>query len=118
MTYLQWRGRIRCAPALLSKFILAQGARRKRTRMGHSGRTEEPAGSGGAVLTRRHLLEPAGLAFATTAIPPVAAFAGAVGGQGGAGAGVRPVMGQPSRDMRGAGGGGVPERRLGKAKHY
>src|SRR5437016_11196220 len=84
------RGRIRCAPALLSKFTLAQGARRGRTRMGHSGRTDEPAGSGGAVLDRRDLLELAGLVFATTAIPPVAAFAEAVGSQDEAALGVRP----------------------------
>src|SRR6266700_3346107 len=118
MTYLQWRGRIRYAPALLSKFILAQGARRGRTRMGHSGRTDEPAGSGGAVLTRRDLLELAGLAFATTAIPPVAAFAEAVGGQDEAAQGVSPVMDKLSRYMSEACERALPDDVLEKAKHH
>src|SRR5881394_2021521 len=118
MTYLQWRGRIRCAPALVSKFILAQGARRGRTRMGHSGRTDQPAGSGGAVLTRRDLLELAGLAFATTAIPPVAAFAEAVGGQDEAAQGVSPVMDKLSRYMSEACERALPDDVLEKAKHH
>jgi len=112
------RGRIRCAPALLSKFTLAQGARRGRTRMGHSGRTDEPAGSGGAVLTRRGLLELAGLAFATTAIPPVAAFAEAVGSQDEAALGVSPVMDKLSRYMSEACERALPDDVLEKAKHH
>src|SRR5437016_6300065 len=43
--------------------------------MGHDGRQDERTGSGAAILTRRSLLELAGLAFATRAIPPVTAFA-------------------------------------------
>ena len=112
------RGRIRSAPALLSKFTLAQGARRGRTRMGHSGRTDEPAGSGGAVLTRRDLLELAGLAFATTAIPPVAAFAEAVGSQDEAALGVSPVMDKLSRYMSEACERALPDDVLEKAKHH
>ena len=38
--------------------------------MVHGGDKDKLAGRGGAILTRRNLLELAGLAFATTAIPP------------------------------------------------
>ena len=86
--------------------------------MGHSGRTDEPAGSGGAVLTRRDLLELAGLAFATTAIPPVAAFAEAVGSQDEAALGVSPVMDKLSRYMSEACERGLPDEVVEKAKHH
>ncbi|PYU66037.1 MAG: MmgE/PrpD family protein, partial [Acidobacteria bacterium] len=86
--------------------------------MGHSGRTDEPAGSGGAVLTRRDLLELAGLAFATTAIPPVAAFAEAVGSQDEAALGVSPVMDKLSRYMKEACERGLPDEVVEKAKHH
>src|SRR2546421_7874667 len=81
MTYLQWGGRIRCAPALLSKFILAQGARRERTRMGHSGRTEELAGSGGGGFSPRGPLLISRLGVGTTALPPPGGVAVGVGGR-------------------------------------
>src|SRR2546423_2827552 len=92
MTYLQWGGRIRCAPALLSKFILAQGARRERTRMGHSGRTEEPAGSGGGGLIPRGLLCSPPLSFSKTAHPPLGSIAcgGSRRARGGGGGETRP----------------------------
>ena len=86
--------------------------------MGHSGRTEEPEGSDGAVLTRRDLLELAGLAFATTAIPPVAAFAEAVGSQDEAALGVSPVMDKLSRYMSEACERGLPDEVVEKAKHH
>ena len=66
--------------------------------MEHGGRKEDPAGSGGPVLTRRNLLELAGLTFATAVIPP-AAFAKAAGSQDEMAAGVSPVMDKLSRYM-------------------
>src|SRR5712664_4283524 len=91
--------------------------------MGHGGPKDELARSGGAVLTRRHLLELAGLAFATTAMPPVAAFAKSAGSrsearQDDAKQGVSPVMDKLSKYMSEAGERSLPDEVVEKAKHH
>src|SRR5260370_30473822 len=91
--------------------------------MEHGERKEEPTGSGGPVLTRRDLLELAGLAFATTAIPPAAAFAKAAGSKDGARQdeakqGMSPVMDKLSRYMSEAGERALPDEVVEKAKHH
>jgi len=60
--------------------------------MGHGGGKDRLAGSGGAMLTRRNLLEFAGLALATTAIPPRGMMAEVPDSQSEAAQGVSPVM--------------------------
>src|SRR5258707_308744 len=91
--------------------------------MGHGGPKDELARSGGTVLTRRNLLELAGLAFATTAMPPVAAFAKSAGSrnearQDDAKRGVSPVMDKLSRYMSEAGERSLPDEVVEKAKHH
>ena len=91
--------------------------------MGHGVRKDELARSGGTVLTRRNLLELAGLAFAATAMPPVAAFAKSAGSrnearQDDAKQGVSPVMDKLSRYMSEAGERSLPDEVVEKAKHH
>jgi len=74
-------------------------------------------------LTRRNLLELAGLAFAMTAIPPASAFANAAGSrddarQDEAKQGVSPVMDKLSRYMSEAGERALPDEVIEKAKHH
>jgi 2-methylcitrate dehydratase PrpD len=86
--------------------------------MEHGGRKEDPPESGGAVLTRRSLLEFAGLTFATRVIPPAAAFASAAGSQDEVAPGVSPVMDKLSRYMSEAGERALPDEVVEKAKHH
>src|SRR5467141_1403414 len=86
--------------------------------MEHGGRKEDPPESGGAVLTRRSLLEFAGLTFATRVIPPAAAFASAAGSQDEAAQGVSPVMDKLSRYMSEACERALPDDVVEKAKHH
>jgi len=86
--------------------------------MGHGGGKDKLAGSGGAVLTRRNLLEFAGLALATVAIPPGGMIAEAADNQGGAAQGVSPVMDKLSRYMSEAGARALPDEAVEKAKHH
>ncbi len=60
--------------------------------MVHGGDKDKLAGRGGAILTRRNLLELAGLAFATTAIPPGMMSAKAAASPDEAAQGVSPIM--------------------------
>ncbi len=82
------------------------------------GGKEKVAGSGGAILTRRNLLELAGLAFATTAIPPGVLAAEAAGSQGEASHGVSPVMDKLSGYMSEADERALPDEVVEKAKHH
>jgi 2-methylcitrate dehydratase PrpD len=86
--------------------------------MGHDGRQDERTGSGAAILTRRSLLELAGLAFATRAIPPVTAFAETVHNQDESAQAVSPVMDKLSRYMSEARERVLPEDVAEKAKHH
>jgi len=62
--------------------------------MGRGGGKDKLAKSGGAILTRRNLLEFAGLTLVATAIPPGGMMAEAAASQGETAQGVSPVMGQ------------------------
>jgi 2-methylcitrate dehydratase PrpD len=86
--------------------------------MVHGGGKGKQAGSGGVVLTRRDLLELAGLAFATTAIPPGVLAAKAAASQAEAAQGVSPVMGKLSGYMGEAGERALPDEVVEKAKHH
>ena len=86
--------------------------------MGHDGRQDERTGSGAAILTRRSLLELAGLAFATRAIPPVTAFAETVHNQDESAQAVSPVLDKLSRYMSEARERVLPEDVAEKAKHH
>src|SRR5260370_23501968 len=99
MSCFQLRGWIRRAPELLANSLWHRVPGGKETRMEHGGRKEDPAESGGAVLTRRNLLELAGLTFATALIPRAAALAKAAGSQDEVAPGVSPVMDKLSRYM-------------------
>src|SRR5260370_12734586 len=118
MTYPQLRGWIQCAPALLSKFTLMQGAGRRRRGRGEGGRKDKLGGSGGAGLTRRNLIELAGLTFATTLIPSEFVTVKAASGQEDAAPGVSPVMDKLSRYMSEAGERALPDEVVEKAKHH
>jgi 2-methylcitrate dehydratase PrpD len=86
--------------------------------MGHSGGQDKLAGSGGTILTRRNLLEFAGLALATTAIPPQVMIAEAAASQGETAQGVSPVMDKLSRYMSEAAARALPDEVVEKAKHH
>src|SRR6266446_2489098 len=86
--------------------------------MEHGGRKEDPPESGGAVLTRRSLLEFVGLTFATRVIPPAAAFPSAAGSQDEVAPGVSPVMDKLSRYMSEACERTPPDEVVEKAKHH
>jgi 2-methylcitrate dehydratase PrpD len=86
--------------------------------MGHGGSKENLAGCGGPILTRRNLLELAGLAFATTAIPTAAITAKAAANLDEAAQGVSPVMDKLSRYMSEADERALPDEVVEKAKHH
>src|SRR5467141_2679452 len=86
--------------------------------MGHGGRKDSAAGSGKAVLTRRALLELAGLTFATTVIPSGFAAGTAVASEGDTAQGVSTVMDKLSRYMSEASERALPEEVVEKAKHH
>jgi 2-methylcitrate dehydratase PrpD len=86
--------------------------------MGNGGGKDRLPGRGGAMITRRSLLELAGLAFASTAIPPGAVAAEAATRPDEAGPGVSPVMDKLSRYMSEAGERALPDEVVEKAKHH
>ncbi|HVS87513.1 MAG TPA: MmgE/PrpD family protein [Candidatus Acidoferrum sp.] len=86
--------------------------------MGHGRVKDKLAGSGGAILTRRNLLEFAGLAFATAAIPPGVVIAKAAASEDEAAQGVSPIMDKLSRYMSEAGEHALPDEVVEKAKHH
>ena len=86
--------------------------------MGHSGSKKDLAGSGGPILTRRSLLELAGLAFATTAIPTAAITAKPAANLDEAAQGVSPVMDKLSKYMSEADERALPDEVVEKAKHH
>jgi len=86
--------------------------------MGHGGRKDIRAGSSGTVLTRRALLEIAGLTFANTVIPSEFAAGKAVASEEDAAQGVSPVMDKLSRYMSEAGERALPDEVVEKAKHH
>jgi len=83
--------------------------------MGHGGRKDSAAGSGQAVLTRRALLELAGLTFATTVFRPGFA-AGTQWPAKGIRRRVSPVMDKLSRYMSEASEGPLPEEVVEKSE--
>ena len=86
--------------------------------MGRDENLNLAAGSSGMTLTRRSLLELAGLAFATTAIPPGVVAAKAAASQDEAAQGVSPIMDKLSRYMSEAGERALPDEVVEKAKHH
>ena len=86
--------------------------------MVHGGDKDKLAGRGGAILTRRNLLELAGLAFATTAIPPGMMSAKAAASPDEAAQGVSPIMDKLSKYMSEAGERALPDEVVEKAKHH
>jgi 2-methylcitrate dehydratase PrpD len=86
--------------------------------MGYGGDKDKPAGTGEAILTRRNLLEFAGLALATTAIPPGVVIAEAAASQGEAAQGVSLVIDKLSRYMSEAGARALPDEVVEKAKQH
>ena len=84
----------------------------------HGGGKDKHAGSGGAILTRRSLLEFAGLALATTAIPRGGIIAKAADSQGETAQHVSPVMDKLSRYMSEARERVLPDEVVEKAKHH
>src|SRR5437667_8730869 len=84
----------------------------------HGGGKGKHAGSGGAILTRRNLLEFAGLALATTAIPRGGIIAKAADSQGETAQHVSPVMDKLSRYMSEARERVLPDEVVEKAKHH
>src|SRR5258705_11339725 len=79
---------------------------------------DKRAGSGGAIMTRRNLIELAGLTFATTVIPSGILTAKAAARQEDAAQGVSPVMDKLSRYMSEAGERALPDEVVEKAKHH
>jgi 2-methylcitrate dehydratase PrpD len=86
--------------------------------MVHGEGKDKLAGSGGTILTRRNLLELAGLAFASTAFPPGVVAAKAAASQNEAAQGVSPVMDKLSRYMSEASERALPDEVVEKAKHH
>ena len=76
------------------------------------------AGSGGAIFTRRNLLELAGLAFATTAIPPGVAVAETAADLNATPQGATPIMDTLSKYMSEASERALPDEVVEKAKHH
>src|SRR5882762_4887637 len=95
-----------------------RSARRRRTHMVHGEGKDKLAGSGGTILTRRNLLELAGLAFASTAFPPGVVAAKAAASQNEAAQGVSPVMDKLSKYMSEASERALPDEVVEKAKHH
>src|SRR2546429_5564088 len=118
MTYLCLRGWVHSVRTTLSKFSLARWTRRRGTHMVHGGDQDKLAGRGGAILTRRNLLELASLAFATTAIPPGMMLAKAAASPDEAAQGVSPIMDKLSKYMSEAGERALPDEVVEKAKHH
>ena len=79
---------------------------------------DKRAGSGGAIMTRRNLIELAGLTFATTVIPSGIVAAKEAARQEDAAQSVNPVMDKLSRYMSEAGERTVPDEVVEKAKHH
>jgi 2-methylcitrate dehydratase PrpD len=75
-------------------------------------------GDSGGIMTRRSLLELAGLAFATTAIRAGAAAAERAAREDEAAQGVSPIMDKLSRYMSEAGERALPDEVVEKAKHH
>src|SRR5882762_3738532 len=86
--------------------------------MVHGEGKDKLAGSGGTILTRRNLLELAGLAFASTAFPPGVVAAKAAASQNEAAQGVSPVMDKLSKYMSDAGERALPDEVVEKTKHH
>src|SRR5467141_2043094 len=86
--------------------------------MVHAEGKDKLAGSSGAILTRRNLLELAGLAFASTAFPPGVVAAKAAASEDEAAQGVSPVMDKLSRYMSEASERALPDEVVEKAKHH
>jgi len=86
--------------------------------MVHGKGKDRPARSGGTILTRRDLLELAGLALASTAIAPGAAASGAAASQVEAAHGVSPIMDKLSTYMSEAAERALPDEVVEKAKHH
>jgi len=86
--------------------------------MVHGEGKDKLAGSGGAILTRRNLLELAGLALASTAFPPGVVAAKAAASEDEAAQGVSPVMDKLSRYMSEASERALPDEVVEKAKHH
>src|SRR5467141_526534 len=86
--------------------------------MVHGEGKDKLAGSGGAILTRRNLLELAGLALASTAFPPGMVAAKAAASEDEAAQGVSPVMDKLSRYMSEASERALPDEVVEKAKHH
>ena len=86
--------------------------------MVHGEGKDKLAGSSGAILTRRNLLELAGLAFASTAFPPGVVAAKAAASQNEAAQGVSPVMDKLSKYMSEASERALPDEVVEKAKHH
>ena len=78
----------------------------------------EPAENGPAILSRRSLLELAGLAVATAALPPVAVMAKASPSRDMTGQGVSPVMDKLSAYMSEASGRELPDEVTEKTKQH
>src|SRR5437016_11097864 len=77
-----------------------------------------PAENGGAILSRRSMLELAGLAVATAALPPGVGTAKSSPGQGSTGQGVSAVMDKLSRYMSEASGHALPDEVTEKTKQH
>src|ERR1700682_825125 len=86
--------------------------------MGHGGGKEKLAGKGEAILSRRNLLELAGLALATTVIPPGVVIARASASEEEPTQGVSPVMDKLSKYMSEAAERALPDEVVEKAKHH
>src|SRR6266550_3618511 len=84
----------------------------------HGEDKDKLAGSGGAILTRRNLLELASLAFAATVIPSGVAAAKAAASEDEAAQGVSPVMDKLSKYMSEAGERALPDEVVEKTKHH
>src|SRR2546430_17174805 len=84
----------------------------------HGEDKDKLAWSGGAILTRRNLLELAGLAFAATVIPSGVAAAKAAASEDEAAQGVSPVMDKLSKYMSEAGERALPDEVVEKTKHH
>ena len=94
------------------------GGKEMRMESGNGKREDTMSGNGGALLTRRNLLELAGLAFATTALPPALATTGASGEPDESVQGVSPTMDKLSRYMSEASERALPDEVIEKAKHH
>src|SRR2546429_3164401 len=106
-----------CRPSL-SQFGPAQMPRGRRRHMERGEAKHKSADSGGAIFTRRNLLELAGLAFATTAIPPGVVVARAAASLDEKPQGATPIMETLSKYMGEAMERALPDEVVEKAKHH